>query len=62
MCGPRTPDAEAGLVEDEGVRAGVGPRTYYSHGAKECDDYILGRMAIHLIPFLINLCHNYFHI
>jgi hypothetical protein len=23
--------------------------TYYSHGAKECDDYILGQMAIHLL-------------
>jgi hypothetical protein len=22
--------------------------TYYSHGARECDDYILGQMAIHL--------------
>ena len=23
----------------------VGIRTFYSHGAKECDDYILGQMA-----------------
>jgi hypothetical protein len=29
-----------------GSKAAV--RTYYSHGAKECDDYILGQMAIHL--------------
>jgi len=29
-----------------GSRASV--RTYYSHGSKECDDYILGQMAIHL--------------
>jgi len=33
-------------LEVAGAKAAV--RTYYSHGAKECDDYILGQMAIHL--------------
>jgi hypothetical protein len=27
----------------------IGIRTYYSHGAKECDDYILAQMARQLM-------------
>jgi hypothetical protein len=30
----------------DGIRTNI--RTHYSHGAKECNDYILGKMAKHL--------------
>jgi DNA-binding MarR family transcriptional regulator len=34
------------LLDTGGANANI--RTYYSHGARECNDYILGQMAKHL--------------
>jgi hypothetical protein len=33
----------------------IGIRTYYSHGAKECDDYILAQMSRQLVLFRAQL-------
>jgi DNA-binding MarR family transcriptional regulator len=34
------------ILDTRGANANI--RTYYSHGARECNDYILGQMAKHL--------------
>lgn len=36
-------DHQAFQLYANGMKRGI--RTFYSHGAKECDNYILGRMA-----------------